>query len=364
MTTSDAVLVISFGGPEKKDDIMPFLEIVTKGRGIPRERLLEVAHHYEEIGGKSPINDITRDQADLLKNALAKARRPMDVYIGQRNWHPFVEDTLRAMAKAGVTRAVGFITAAHRSEASLERYIQNVEAARARLGPTAPVIDYVNPWFDHPRLIEALCSRVEEVLQSAPSDVRTAPWYFTAHSIPCMMAKNSTYVLELERTAHQVAQRLGKADWGLAYSSRSGNPREPWLEPDVCDVVKDAGAKGKKHVLFIPIGFVADHVEILFDLDIEAKQAAAQAGVTLWRAKSVGTHPIFGKMMAEVVLSRLNEDARQEQTISTVTRFQDGTLAECAGKTSTRCFCDPHNAQPPCCAWAANLAQAVTAPQR
>jgi ferrochelatase len=289
-----AVLFISFGGPEKPDDILPFLETVTRGRGIPADRLKEVAHHYEVIGGASPINKITRRQADALQKTL-----PLPVYVGNRNWHPFIEATLRQMTKAGVKQAIGFVTAAYRCEASWERYVKAVEAARERIGASAPVIDYVDPWFDHPAFINAITARVAEISQHPSSAV------FTAHSIPLPMAEASRYVQELEATAGLVCDKLGIKKFQLAYTSRSGKPTDPWLEPDINDVIQSQGAQGMKEMLVIPIGFLADHVEVLYDLDIEARETAQKADVRLSRAKTVGDHPQFVQMMSDVIRKKL-----------------------------------------------------------
>jgi len=302
MSSYDAVFFIGFGGPEKREDVMPFLELVTRGRGIPAERLREVAHHYEEIGGVSPINAITNQQAEGLRMALAKTHTPWPVYVGNRNWHPFLEDTLRRMTAEGIKRAVGFVTAAYRCEASWERYLKAVEQARQRIGVSAPVIEYVHPWFDHPLFIDAIAARVNHVL--APLSGRPlahkVSWIFTAHSIPVPMAEQSRYVQELTRTAELVAQKFGQKKWVLAYTSRSGAPSDPWLEPDVCKEIRAQAERGVRDVLAIPIGFLADHVEVLFDLDVEARQAAREAGVTLHRAQTVGDHPLFVQMIADV----------------------------------------------------------------
>lgn len=288
----EAVFFISFGGPEKREDIRPFLEIVTRGRRIPPARIDEVVHHYEVIGGKSPINEITNRQAEALHKQLGDT----PVYVGNRNWHPFIEDTLRQMAADGIKHAVGFPTAAHRTEASWERYLNAVESARQKIGPSAPEITYIEPWFDHPLFIEAIASRIQEV--QAPG---SAAWIFTAHSIPVPMAQASQYVRELEATAALVCVRFGVKNWRLAYTSRSGAPTDPWLEPDVCDDIRELAKEGVKDVLTIPIGFVADHVEVLFDLDVEAKEAADKAGVKFRRAQTVGDHPLFIQMIKDVI---------------------------------------------------------------
>jgi protoporphyrin/coproporphyrin ferrochelatase len=341
----DAVFVIGFGGPEKKEDIRPFLEIVTKGRRIPPERIEEVVHHYELIGGASPINAITNAQAAGLHKELTIAGDRWQVYVGNRNWHPFIEDTLKKMMTEGVKRAIGFYTAAHRSEASLERYWDAVEEARKKIGPLAPVIDFVGPWFDHPLFIQAIVERVKEVLPDNPGPMG---WLFTAHSIPCAMAKDSTYVIELQKTAALVAEQFGSPTWKIAYSSRSGNPRDPWLTPDIRDEIRDRAKAGEKKLMIIPIGFVADHVEVLFDLDVEAKAVADEVGVTLYRAKTVGDHHFFCTMIADVVKKRADEPAVPEMTSSAITRFQKGSHQSAPGRTSSTCYCQPGSKNPPC----------------
>jgi ferrochelatase len=285
--------------------------------------LEDVARHYEAIGGASPINEITRRQAEALEGQLRTATQQavasrvatqgseFKVYIGQRNWHPFLEDTLRQMAKDGVKHTIGFPAAAHRCEASWERYLNAVEEASKSVGPAAPVVNYVGPWFDHPLFIEAICERVKEALSAsakATADTRHARrslgeggWIFTAHSIPTPMAAASRYVQELERTAELVAQSFGQKNWKLAYSSRSGRPQDPWLGPDVSEAILDEARHGVQEVLSIPIGFIADHVEVLYDLDVEAKETADKAGVRLLRAGTVGDHPLFVRMMADVI---------------------------------------------------------------
>jgi ferrochelatase len=302
----DAVFFISFGGPTKKDEIRPFLENVTRGRRIPPERIDEVVRHYELIGGASPINAITDRQAKGLQKVLAESGSPLPVYVGNRNWKPLIADTLKKMAQDGVRRAAGFIAAAHRCEASWERYINAAEEARKPLGSDAPKIDYVEPWFDHPLFIEAVAARVEETLRLVagnPNRKALMPWIFTAHSIPRTMAETSNYEAEFARTCGLVAEKLGKKEWTLAYQSRSGRPEDPWLEPDVCEVIRRL-AKSKeaqvKDILIIPAGFLADHVEVLYDLDVEAKGTCKRLGVKYHRAPTVGDHPLFLRMTADV----------------------------------------------------------------
>lgn len=337
-----AVLIVSFGGPESPEEILPFLERVTRGRGIPRERLLGVAEHYRRIGGRSPINAITRRQAEALGAELARRGDSRPVYVGQRHAAPFLEETLARMRDDGISSAVGFCTAAHRSEASLERYVAAVAAARAAVGPGAPEVSFTGPWFDHPLFVEAIAERIREA--DLPPD---APWVFTAHSIPCAMAKESVYVEELTETARLVAGRLGKKDWRLAYTSRSGSPRDAWLEPDVSKAIAALAASGVREAAVIPIGFVADHVEVLYDLDVEAKAAADKAGLRLRRAATVGDHPAFIAMIADAVRAGAPADAALAIG-SAATRFRDGRAAVKIGRDSPLCRCFPDDPHPPC----------------
>lgn len=332
----DAVLFVSFGGPERSEEILPFLERVTEGRGIPRERLLDVAEHYEHLGGRSPINEITRRQAAALEAELNRGGLALPVLVGQRYAAPFLTDALQEMARRGYRRVIGFCTAAHRSEASLERYVAATEAARAETGPSAPVVDFVDPWFDHPLFIEALCARVNEIVQPQPA-LLDAPWYFVAHSIPCGMAKASTYVPELERTASLVTQRFGKRERGLAFSSRSGRPQDPWLVPSLEEAIDREKARGASAILFITIGFIADHVEVLFDQDIEAKAHAERAGIAFQRTQTVGDHPLFVRLMAEVVRRRMASGQSEARQVSSA-----------VGAEPSRCYCYGERADAPC----------------
>ena len=318
MPAPDAVLLIAFGGPEKPDDVRPFLDIVLRGRPVPRDRYEEVVRHYEVIGGRSPLNELTFRQRDALAAELARRGEPLPVYVGMRNWSPFIETTVRRMHDDGVRRAIGVILAAHRTEASWERYTGAIDAARAALGPAAPVVDYAGPWYDHPLFIETMVRRTEEALAALASagapaaDAATAPGaspvpdaspalVFTAHSIPRAMAESSPYVAELMTSCRLVAGALGRSDFTLAYQSRSGSPRDPWLGPDVNDVIRDHARAGRRAIVLVPIGFVCDHVEVLYDLDVEARATAAAAGVRLARATTANDHPAFIRMLADVV---------------------------------------------------------------
>jgi ferrochelatase len=298
----DAVLLIAFGGPTAPDEIRPFLDNVARGRRIPAERLEEVAHHYELMpGGRSPLNELTERQASALRRVLAAAGVSLPVFVGMRNWRPFLADTLAAMAAAGHRGAVGIILSPFRSEASWERYMGDVAAARAGV-PTAPEVVFTPAWSTHPRFIEAAADSVTAALREVPAAERAdAPVVFTAHSIPRAMAEASPYVEDFTAAARAVAERLGIARWSVAYQSRSGSPREPWLEPDIGSVIQQLAAKDVGHLLVMPLGFVCDHVEVLYDLDVEARALAAEHGVALHRAAAVNDHPAFVAMLADLV---------------------------------------------------------------
>jgi ferrochelatase len=298
----DSVLLIAFGGPSAPEEIRPFLQIVARGRRIPPERLAEVAHHYERMpGGRSPLLELTERQAEGLRAALAAAGRPWPVFVGMRNWHPFLADTLAAMAAAGHRRAVGIILSSFRTEASWDRYTADVTAARARTAG-APEVVLAPPWFDHPRFVAAVADGVARTLAEVPPAERAdTPLVFTAHSVPVAMAEASPYVADFTTAARAVAARLGHARWSLAYQSRSGSPRDPWLEPDVGDVLRTLAKDGHRHVVACPIGFVCDHVEVLHDLDVEARAIAHRHGLRFHRAPTVNAHPEFVAMLADLV---------------------------------------------------------------
>ena len=302
MSGVDAVLLIAFGGPERPEDVRPFLQIVTAGRRIPAERFEEVAHHYEWIGGGSPLNALTRRQARALESALAVEGPRLPVWVGMRNWHPFLHETLAEMGDRGVVRALGIILSSLQTEASWQRYVQDVAAAREKVGPHAPEVVYAPPWGSHPRFVEAMADRTRVALDGIESARRDgARLVFTAHSVPIPMAARSPYPAELARVAGLVAERLGRARWSLAYQSRSGSPREPWLEPDVADVIRDLAHEGVRDVVVVPVGFVCDHVEVLYDLDVEARAVADSCGIGFHRAATANDHPAFVAMLVDLV---------------------------------------------------------------
>jgi ferrochelatase len=303
-TFFDALLVVAFGGPEGMDDVMPFLENVTRGRNVPHERLEEVAEHYARFGGLSPINAQNRALTAALGPELDAHGIDLPIYLGNRNWHPFLEDTLRAMKSDGVTRALAFFTSAYSSYSSCRQYRENIVDAQAAIGADAPEVLRLRAFYNHPGFIEANAEHVRSALAGLPR----AHLAFTAHSIPLAMASRSRYEAQLAETARLVAERVGVSDYAVVYQSRSGSPRVPWLEPDVCDHIRRLAEQGVEGVVVSPIGFVSDHMEILFDLDVEAREAAADAGIGFARAQTAGTHPAFVAMIRELIQERLDPD--------------------------------------------------------
>jgi ferrochelatase len=272
---------------------------------IPPERLEAVAQHYEAVGGKSPLNEITFRQACALEKLLSDYGKRLPVYVGMRNASPFFAETLRRMAGNGIKKALGFILSSHRTEASWERYQNNVEAARMEVGAGAPVIDYCDGWHDHPLFLQTWVELIESADAEIADRKDTTPLVFTAHSLPAAMAARSPYVNQLNASARMIADKLGVSNWTLAYQSRSGKPNDPWLEPDIGELIRKLGAAGCKDVVVAPIGFVCDHVEVLYDLDIEAKTLARDLKINLLRASCPNDHPTFIRMIADVVESRL-----------------------------------------------------------
>ena len=297
--TADHILVIGFGGPEKAADIRPFLEQVTRGIPIPSSRLDEVAHHYEAIGGRSPYNDHARRLVEKLTATTAS----LPVFLGMRNWHPFLKNVLGEIKGRGLKKGIGVILAAQRSDASYDRYLRAVEEAKQAAGAVEVTYEYLKPWFDHPLFIEAQASRLQETVTHLGGVQRLTDSHviFTAHSIPLEMAEKSQYAQEIHTSASLVAKSLGVSRWSVAYQSRSGSPRQPWLEPDILTKLRELKAKGGKSVLVVPIGFVSDNAEVLYDLDIEARREAHQLGLEYARASTVMDHPKFVAMFVELL---------------------------------------------------------------
>ena len=301
-TPIDSVLLIAFGGPARPEDVRPFLQAVTAGRRVPPERLEEVARHYELIGGRSPLHALTRRQAEGLRAALDAEGCPLPVWVGMRSWPPLLPEVIAEMKDRGRQRALGIILSSLQTEASWSRYVDDVTAARAKVGPDAPQIVFAPPWGEHPRFIDAMVDRARVALDGvAPARRAGARLVFTAHSVPLAMAAGSPYAAQLETVARTIAARCGSASFALAYQSRSGSPREPWLEPDVRDVIRALAREGARDVVVVPVGFVCDHVEVLYDLDVEARVVAEACGMSFHRASTANDHPAFIAMLADLV---------------------------------------------------------------
>jgi protoporphyrin/coproporphyrin ferrochelatase len=293
----DAVLLVSFGGPECAEDVVPFLENVLRGRSVPRERMLEVAEHYYHFNGRSPINDQCRALLAAIREQLS-----LPVYWGNRNWHPMLPETVQQMAADGVKHAIAIATSAYSSYSSCRQYIENIAAARGAVGEGAPVIDKLPPFWHHAGFVEANADRVSEALAKLPQERHAnARLIFTAHSIPVSMASQCRYEEQLVETAKRVSARVGHGEWDLVWQSRSGPPSQPWLEPDILDHLATLAADGVKDVVVSPIGFVSDHMEVLYDLDEEAAKLASQLGMNFVRAGTAGTHPAMIAMFKELI---------------------------------------------------------------
>jgi protoporphyrin/coproporphyrin ferrochelatase len=307
VTPFDAVLMVAFGGPQGLDDIRPFLANVLRGRRVPAARAEEVARHYEQFGGVSPLTAITRRQAEGLRVRLAAAGLEVPVYVGMRNWHPLLADTLRTMAQDGVRRAVGVICAAHRSYSSCTQYRQNVAEGRGDVvgaGLRDVEVTYVGDWHTHEGFIEANARHVRVAMERLPARLRgIARLVFTAHSIPESMTGTATYRAQLLASASLVARRVDVADWALVFQSRSGRPEDPWLGPDVCDYLRAERAAGLGAAVLCSIGFVCDHIEVLYDLDHEAAQVCRSIGLPMARAETVNDDPAFIDTLADAVIA-------------------------------------------------------------
>ncbi len=302
----DALLIVSFGGPERQEDVLPFLENVTGGRGVPRDRLLEVAEHYRHFGGRSPINDQNRALIAALQEELEKHGPKLPIYWGNRNWHPLLPDTLRQMRSDGIKRALAFMTSAYSSYSGCRQYREDIAAAQADLGAGAPQIDKLRVFYNHPGFIEASADRVREALArfSEPGR-REVRLVVTAHSIPCSMAETSNYEMQLKETSRLVAEAAGFDTWDLVFQSRSGPPTQTWLGPDILDHFRRLHGQGLQNILVAPLGFLSDHMEVLYDLDTEAADLATELGINLVRAATVGTHPAFIRMIRQLVAERI-----------------------------------------------------------
>ena len=334
----DAVLFVSFGGPEGPDEVIPFLERVTAGRNIPAERLKLVGQHYFDRGGVSPINELCRDMIGRLETALAAAGIDLPIYWGNRNSAPFLEDTLRTMADDGIGRAMAFVTSAYSSYSGCRQYRENIAEGLDAVGDGAPVVDKMRVYFNHPGFIDPLVDRLSDALESL--DLARTQIFFTAHSIPMSMASNSFYVDQLANAVQLVTERIeaigaSGAAHELVWQSRSGPPTMPWLEPDIVDAINAVDADAFDSVVVVPIGFVSDHMEVLQDLDTDAARAAADKGFEFRRVETSGTDPRFIDMIVELIRERL-------QGVTPVALGELGLVPEQCGET-----CCPRPQRPP-----------------
>ncbi|HEY1496560.1 MAG TPA: ferrochelatase [Candidatus Solibacter sp.] len=296
----DAILLVSFGGPEKVADVIPFLENVLRGRNVPRERMLQVAEHYYHFGGRSPINDQCRDLIAALRPAI-----DLPIYWGNRNWHPMLADTVRQMAADGIRRALAIATSAYSSYSGCRQYIENIACASAAAGPNAPAIDKLPPFWQHPGFIEANADRVSDALARIPEERRDAArLVFTAHSIPLAMSATCRYEDQLVETARAVSACIAHDEWDLVWQSRSGPPTQPWLEPDILDHLRALAENGVRDVVVSPIGFLSDHMEVMYDLDEEAATCSRKLGLNFIRAATAGAHPAVIAMLADLIAQR------------------------------------------------------------
>jgi ferrochelatase len=299
----DALLVVSFGGPEGLDEVLPFLENVLRGRNVPRERMLKVAEHYNLFGGVSPINEQNRQLIAALQIELDTNGPALPIYWGNRNWHPLLTDTIQQMADDGIRQALAFVTSAYSSYSSCRQYRQNIADAQVTVGPNAPEINKLRAFYNHPLFVEANVEHLRTALQKS-NNASTPHVIFTAHSIPESMAHNCEYAAQLTETGRLIADALKLRNRQLVYQSRSGSPSQPWLGPDICEHLRDLKNKGVSDVVVAPIGFVSDHMEVIYDLDHEAQQVAQEMGIRMVRASTAGTHPAFVKMIRELILER------------------------------------------------------------
>ncbi|MEV0565625.1 ferrochelatase [Dactylosporangium sp. NPDC050588] len=325
----DAFLLVSFGGPEGQDDVLPFLENVTRGRGIPASRLAAVAEHYRHFGGVSPINAQNRALIDALRSEL-----DLPIYWGNRNWHPFLPDTVAQMRDDGIRHALAFVTSPFGSNSSCRQYLDDIAAARSTVGEDAPAIDKIRHFHDHPLYIESHAAAVRAALAELPSRL-AARLVFTAHSIPTAMNAASgpggagRYQAQLLETAALVAAAAApELPWDLVWQSRSGPPQVPWLEPDVNDHLESLAAAGVREVVVSPIGFISDHLEVIWDLDNEARATAARLGIAFARAATPGVDPRFVTMIRQLVDERVLAHSNVRHALGTVPTW-DFCPADC-----------------------------------
>ena len=332
----DALLVVSFGGPEGMDDVMPFLSNVLRGRNVPESRMREVAHHYELFGGVSPINGQNRRLIDALEQLLESEGPRLPVYWGNRNWHPLLADTLKQMRDDGIRNALGFVTSAYSSYSGCRQYREDIERAREAVGSDAPRVEKLRAFYNHPGFVRPNVENLRAALAQIPEERRArARVAFTAHSVPSAMAAGCDYERQLLETCRLVAEGAGAEHWRLVFQSRSGPPTQAWLEPDICEHLRALKDEGVADVVVAPVGFISDHMEVLYDLDTEAKQLSEELGINMIRAATVGTHPEFVRMIRELIIERL-DPAVPRRTLGTFGPSHDVCPVDCCLSGMTR----------------------------
>jgi ferrochelatase len=326
----DAILVVSFGGPESKDEVIPFLENVLRGRSVPRERMMAVAEHYYHFEGRSPINQQTRDLIAALGAELERNGPRLPIYWGNRNWHPLLPETLRQMKQDGIRRALAFVTSAYSSYSGCRQYREDIARAQSEVGAGAPEVDKLRAFFNHPGFIDTTVERVREALRDIQDDAReNMQIVYTAHSIPVSMADGCDYVKQLQEVRRLVSGVLGHQNDALVYQSRSGAPGQPWLAPDILDYIRGVNAGNlASAVVLAPIGFISDHMEVVYDLDVEARQLCDSLGLAMTRAKTVGVHPKFIGMIRELIMERM-EPGTERRALGSMGARADVCLEDC-----------------------------------
>ncbi len=334
--TYDAVLFLSFGGSEGMNDVMSFLENVLRGKNVPRERMEQVALHYELFGGVSPINEQNRKLIATLKELFEKENFKLPIYWGNRNWHPLLTDTMHEMKRDKIKRALAFVTSAYSSYSGCRQYLDDIERARNDIGQDAPQVDKIRVYYNHEGFIKPNIENVKKALEQIPQERRNdAEIAFTAHSIPSAMAVTCDYQAQLEEACQLVAESLNHKNYRLVFQSRSGPPQQSWLEPDICDYLQELKERGVEDVIVHPIGFISDHLEVVYDLDTQAKSLAQEIGLNMIRSATVGTHSCFVQMIYELIQERITENP-ERNFLGTRGICPDICADNCCSYTPTR----------------------------
>ena len=332
----DSFLLVSFGGPEGPDDVMPFLENVLRGKNVPRERMLEVSEHYNHFGGVSPINHHNRELLEAIKNEFAEHNIELPVYWGNRNWHPLLPDTVRQMRDDGCKRSLAFFTSMFSCYSGCRQYRENIIDAQEKVGEGAPLIEKVRMGFNHPGFIDTMAASLDSSIESLGCDASEVVVLFTAHSIPMSMADNCDYAKQLTEASRLVAEACGIGRWELVYQSRSGPPQQPWLEPDVCDAIEQMDNEQKlSNLVIVPIGFVSDHMEVMFDLDEEAAELCSERKIKMARASTVGCAPKFVSMIRMLVEERMGRTP-DKLSVGSLGAWHDVCPKDCCTYTPRR----------------------------